>query len=113
VFKAARWFSVTLHDIQTQLGKLQGVTYGSQDAMFLTHGEAEALMQAHAKYGALPQDLTLYVDRVTCNACRGAGDPDKGLALLTELYGVKSLTIVDSYGNKLLVRPNQPTVKIN
>ena len=102
-----------LSEIQTKLGKLQGVKYGGRDAMFLTHAEAETLIKAHAQFGKLPEELTLYVDRPTCNACRGGNSTDKGLSLLADLYGVKELKIIDSYGNKLLVRPGQVTVRLH
>jgi len=101
-----------LSEIQTKLGKLQGVKYGGRDAMFLTHAEAETLIKAHAQFGKLPEELTMYVDRPTCNACRGGNSTDKGLSLLADLYSVKELKIIDSYANKLLVRPGQATVRL-
>ena len=98
-----------LKDIQTKLGKLQGATLGGR-AQFLTHAEAEALINAQRELGKLPEKLTLYVDRPTCNMC--SGGPENGLPLLAELYGVKELTVIDSLGNRLLVRPGQPTIRV-
>jgi len=74
--------------------------------------EAETLIKAHAQFGKLPEELTMYVDRPTCNACRGGNSTDKGLSLLADLYSVKELKIIDSYANKLLVRPGQATVRL-
>ena len=96
-----------LKEIQTKLGKLQGLRYGDSKVWFLTHAEAEALIKAHKQFGELPEKMTIYIDRITCDNCI------KNLPLLAELYGVKELTVIDSHGNGLLVRPNQPTVKLN
>jgi hypothetical protein len=98
-------------DIQNKLGKLKGDKYGVDDAKFLTHAEAEALIKLAKKNGGkLPEELTMYVDRPTCSDCRGRdGEVGKGLSLLTELYGVKKLTVYDSYGTKYIIKPNQAT----
>ena len=98
-----------LEEIQTKLGKLKGATIAGR-GQFLTHAEAEALMNAQRELGQLPKKMTLYVDRPTCNMC--GGGPDNGLPLLAELYGIEELTVVDSLGRKLLVRPGQNTVQI-
>ena len=90
--------------VQTQLGKLQGKSY-SPDGQAFTHAEAEALMLAQQHLGKMPEKVTLYVDRTTCNQCLGKN----GLPLLAELYGIKELTVIDSNGRTLLVRPNEKT----
>jgi MafB19-like deaminase len=62
--------------------------------------------------GKLPEELTMYVDRPTCNACQGTdvkGEVGRGLSILAELYGVKKLTIHDSYGTTYIIKPNQRT----
>jgi len=41
-------------------------------AQSLTHAEAHALIRAYERNGrSLPSRVTMYVDRVTCNMCRG------------------------------------------
>jgi hypothetical protein len=99
----------TLEEIQTKLGKLPGATINGR-GQFLTHAEAEALMKAQLELGTLPKKLTLYVDRPTCNMC--SGGKDNGLPILAELYGVEELTVIDSLGKKLLVRPGQNTIVV-
>ncbi len=53
----------------------------------LTHAESHALIRAYERQGALPQQLTMYVDRVTCNICRGE------MPALLKRVGVDELTI--------------------
>ena len=87
----------------------------SSRRQFLTHAEAQALINAHRQAGGrLPERLTLYVDRPTCPQCFGSmSEPtERGLRVLAELYGVKELTVIDSLGGTLLIRPNQPTVRL-
>jgi len=98
-----------LSDIQTQLGKLKGASINGS-GQFLTHAEAEALINAQRELGTLPKKLTLFVDRPTCNMCGGGAD--NGLPLLAKLYGIDELTVVDSLGNRLLIRPGQNTIKL-
>jgi MafB19-like deaminase len=102
-----------LQQIQQQLGKLQGATI-ERSGQFLTHAEAQALMNAQRELGKLPERLTLFVDRPTCPQCFGSmSEPtERGLRVLAELYGVKELTVIDSQGATLLIRPNQPTVRL-
>ena len=71
-------------------------------------------MNAHRAAGRLPESLTLYVDRPTCLQCFGSmQEPtERGLRVLAELYGVKELTVIDSLGGTLLIRPNLPTVRL-
>ncbi|MEJ2426124.1 MAG: RHS repeat-associated core domain-containing protein [Candidatus Thiodiazotropha sp.] len=83
-----------LTDIQENLGKLQGRKISQ--ARFLTHAEAQALIKAKDKFGTLPNEVTIYVDRVTCNFCNS---DQKGLGLLRELFGIETLHVVDSNGN--------------
>ena len=102
-----------LQQIQQQLGKMQGATI-DRAGQFLTHAEAEALMNAQRQFGRLPERLTLHVDRPTCPQCFGSMEEptERGLRVLAELYGVKELTVIDSQGGALLIRPNQPTVRL-
>jgi tRNA(Arg) A34 adenosine deaminase TadA len=81
----------TLSHIQQELNALQGQSLNR--AQFLLHGEAHALMQAHAQLGELPKQVTIYVDRYTCNMC---ASEDKGLGLLRQLYGIDTLTVISS-----------------
>ncbi|MFB8734119.1 deaminase [Bacillus sp. SL00103] len=37
----------------------------------MTHGESHSLIRAFEKEGQLPQKVTMFVDRKTCNICRG------------------------------------------
>ena len=95
-----------LEEIQNKTGQLKGFKYGDWDVRFLTHAEAEALIKAHAQFGRLPERMTLYVDRITCNNC------EESLPLLVEAYGVKELRIVDAKGKQLVIRPGQPIQEI-
>ncbi len=99
-------------DIQTKLGKLESAKYNDRDTKFLTHAEAESLIKLAQKNGGkLPDEVEIYSDRPTCTFCQG-NDREQGgygLSLLAELYGVKKLTVVDSYGTKYIIRPNQKT----
>lgn len=100
-----------LTEIQVNLGKLKGSRYNDRDTRFLTHAEAESLLKLAQKNGGkLPEEVEIYTDRPTCTFCIGKeGESGRGLSLLAELYGIKKLTIYDSYGTKYLVRPNQVT----
>ena len=102
-----------LTEIQQNLGKLQGATI-ARSGQFLTHAEAQALMNAQRQFGRLPERVTLFVDRPTCPQCFGSMEEptERGLRVLAELYGVKELTVIDSLGGTLLIRPNQPTVRL-
>jgi hypothetical protein len=102
-----------LQQIQQQLGKMPGATI-ERSAQFLTHAEAQALINAHRTAGRLPERVTLYVDRPTCNMCAGSTETatENGLRVLAELYGVRELTVIDSLGGTLLIRPNLPTVRL-
>jgi hypothetical protein len=95
-----------LAEIQNKTGQLKNFKYGDWDVRFLTHAEAEALVKAHAQFGRLPERMTLYVDRITCNNC------EESLPLLVEAYGVKELRIVDAKGKQLVIRPGQPIQEI-
>ncbi len=90
--------------VQNQLGKLKDKNF-SPDGQAFTHAEAYTLILAEKQLGKLPEKVTLYVDRKTCNQCLGRN----GLPLLAELYGIKELTVIDTNGRKLLIRPNKPT----
>ena len=100
-----------IKDIEMKLGKLQDAKYNDRNTEFLTHAEAESILKLAEKNGGkLPEEVEMFVDRPTCYACRGRiGEVGKGLSLLAELYGVKKLTIYDSYGTTYIVRPNQAT----
>jgi MafB19-like deaminase len=102
-----------LTEIQQTLGKMQGATI-ARSGQFLTHAEAQALMNAQRQFGRLPERVTLFVDRPTCPQCFGSMEEptERGLRVLAELYGVKELTVIDSLGGSLLIRPNQPTVRL-
>ena len=95
-----------LQEIQAQLGRFKGLKYGDPKLAFLTHAEAEALINAQKEFGKLPEKMKIFVDRVTCSNCAD------NLNALAELYGVKELRIIDSYGHEILVQPNRPPVKI-
>lgn len=53
----------------------------------LTHAESHALIVAFEKLGKLPEKITMYVDRKTCNMCKGE------MPALLKHIGVKELTI--------------------
>ncbi|TGX55005.1 hypothetical protein E5A73_06085 [Sphingomonas gei] len=59
----------------------------SQDAMFLGHAEAEAMLLAYDHFGRLPEVLEIYVDRSTCNDCRN------NMMRLAKMLGVKELRV--------------------
>jgi hypothetical protein len=56
-------------------------------AKFLSHAEAEALIRAYTRFGALPEVVELFVDRPTCPSC------NQDLIKLAKLLGVKELRI--------------------
>ena len=56
-------------------------------AQSLTHAEAHSLIRAYERQGTLPKKVTMYVDRKTCNICRGE------LPALLKRIGVEELTI--------------------
>ena len=56
-------------------------------ALSLTHAEAHALIRAYESLGKLPEVITMYVDRVTCNICRGE------LPIILKRLRVKELII--------------------
>ena len=59
----------------------------SQNAMFLGHAEAEAMLLAYDHFGRLPEVLEIYVDRSTCNDCRN------NMVLLARMLGVKEVRV--------------------
>lgn len=78
-----------LGQIQTELGRLEGKTLNRVRA--LTHAEGHALMRAYVRNGGNPgKEVTIHVDRITCNFCSG----ENGVTLLRELMGIEKLTIV-------------------
>lgn len=56
-------------------------------AQSLTHAESHSLMRAYQKLGSLPNSIVMYVDRKTCNICRGE------LPALLNALGVAELII--------------------
>jgi len=82
--------------------KSQGLLNGEQQfgrgaAQVLLHGEAHSIMRAwkHAN-GALPNNITVYVDRSTCShACRPF------LGEVAEVLGIDHLTIIMKNGEVL------------
>ncbi|MBL7746242.1 MAG: hypothetical protein JNM19_02340 [Chitinophagaceae bacterium] len=61
-------------------------------AQSLSHAEAHTLMNAFEELGSLPRNVTLYVDRATCNMCKGE------LPAIMKSMGIEELTIFS--GNK-------------
>ena len=60
----------------------------------LTHAEAHSLMRAYERLGSLPKEVTLHVDRLTCNFCAGRN----GLEQLRQFFGIEKLTVVSRSG---------------
>lgn len=58
-----------------------------QNAQFLGHAEAEAMLLAYAHFGRLPEVLEIYADRTTCNDC------STNLILLARMLGVRELRV--------------------
>lgn len=56
-------------------------------AQSLTHAESHALIRAFERQGKLPKNVTMYVDRKTCNICRGE------LPAILKRLGVEELEI--------------------
>jgi hypothetical protein len=56
-------------------------------AQSLTHAEAHSLMSAIEELGKLPLKVTMYVDRPTCNICKGE------LPAIMKAMGIKELII--------------------
>lgn len=56
-------------------------------AQSLTHAEANALMNAYEAEKALPKKITMYVDRKTCNICKGE------LPIILKAMGVEELEV--------------------
>lgn len=63
-------------------------------AQSLTHAEAHALIRAYERQGSLPETVIMYVDRKTCNICRGE------LPALLKEVGVKELKIFSGGSRK-------------
>lgn len=70
----------------------QPLPYGTfGDPLFVTHAEAEALLEAKKSLGSLEgKELTMYVDRACCDWCY------KNLPILIALWGIKKITIITS-----------------
>jgi hypothetical protein len=58
-----------------------------QNAQFLGHAEAEAMLLAYQHFGRLPEVLEIFADRTTCNDC------STNLILLARMLGVRELRI--------------------
>ena len=62
--------------------------FNAGQAQSLFHAEAHSLMRAYEKLGgAMPKQLTMYVDRLTCGPCQGA------LPKLMQEMGIERLRI--------------------
>lgn len=68
-------------------------------AQSLTHAEAHALMNAYKKFGSLPKEVTIYVDRPTCNMCKGE------LPALMKAMGIEKLNIFSGGKTTPMVLP--------
>jgi hypothetical protein len=58
-----------------------------QNAQFLGHAEAEAMLLAYQHFGRLPEVLEIYADRTTCNDC------SQNLIVLARMLGVRELRV--------------------
>jgi hypothetical protein len=58
-----------------------------QNAQFLGHAEAEAMLLAYQHFGRLPEVVEIYADRTTCNDC------STNLILLARMLGVRELRV--------------------
>jgi deoxycytidylate deaminase len=89
-------------------------TFKDKYSRFLTHAEADSLIQASkANGGKFPDEVTMYVDRRTCTRyCIDTKEGNIGLSKLAGLYDIKKLTIIDSLGNQFIVQPGKETVVI-
>lgn len=68
-----------------------GFNAGQAQALF--HAEAHSLMRAYEKLnGAMPKNITMYVDRLTCGPCQSA------LPDLIKSMGIETLTIQTKSG---------------
>lgn len=63
----------------------------------LTHAESHSLIEAFEKLGKLPQKITMYVDRKTCNMCKGE------MPALLKHIGVRELTIFNGGNAESLI----------
>ncbi|MGH2375000.1 MAG: deaminase, partial [bacterium] len=77
-----------LTKVQQELGVLEGKTLNRVQAF--THAESHALMRAYTRQGSLPSEVTIYVDRISCNFCAGK----TGVNLLRQVLGIKKVTMV-------------------
>ncbi|MCB9225919.1 MAG: deaminase [Chitinophagales bacterium] len=59
----------------------------------LTHAEAHSLIEAFEEMGSLPKKVIMYVDRPTCNICKGE------LPIIMKAMGIEELAIFS--GNKI------------
>ena len=66
-------------------------------AQSLTHAEAHSLIRAFEREGSLPKKITMYVDRKTCNICRGE------LPALLKRLGVDELEIFSGGSTKPII----------
>jgi hypothetical protein len=89
----------------------ESVRFKDDFSNFLTHAEADALIQMNQRNGGnFPDEVLMFVDRRTCSIfCISTIAGRKGLSALVEYYGIKQLTIVDSLGTQYIVRPKLPT----
>ena len=78
---------------QKWLEKIQWSSYKQRTpkhlghAQSLTHAEVHSLIRAFERQGSIPEKVTMYVDRRTCNICRGE------LPALLNRIGIEELII--------------------
>ncbi|WP_299248053.1 deaminase [uncultured Aquimarina sp.] len=66
-------------------------------AQSLTHAEAHSLMNAFEAKGSLPKEVNLYVDRPTCNMCKGE------LPALMKAMNIETLNIYSGGSNTPMI----------
>ncbi|MBV9931284.1 MAG: hypothetical protein JO013_10105 [Alphaproteobacteria bacterium] len=78
----------TRRELLEQIRKSAGLKAKNlAQAQFVSHAEAEALIQAYRRFGALPEVVELFVDRQTCPSC------SRELIRLARMLGIKELRI--------------------
>ncbi|MBA4538829.1 hypothetical protein H1Z61_17295, partial [Bacillus aquiflavi] len=66
-------------------------------AQSLAHAEAHSLIRAFERQGSLPKTVTMYVDRKTCNICRGE------LPALLKRLGIDELEVFSGGTTKPII----------
>jgi hypothetical protein len=99
-YSLPNWFRKQIFEALMMQHGLNVKDQAFQNAQFLGHAEAEAMIQAYLHFGALPEVLDIFADRTTCNSC------SKDLIILARALGVKQMRVYygKNGGHTMIVR---------